>query len=125
MLLAYGFLRKIFEVFEKYRTPIDMITTSEVAVSLTIDDKTNLNEIIRELEPFGDIWVDENHTIICMSGNSIINQWDLLPKLFEALRGIPVRMISYGGSKYNISVLIESSYKKAALQGLNKHIFNM
>jgi aspartate kinase len=96
MLLAYGFLRKIFEVFEKYRTPIDMITTSEVAVSLTIDDKSHLAEIIKEIEPFGDIWVDENQTIICMSGNSIINQWDLMPKIFEALRGIPIRMISYG-----------------------------
>ncbi len=125
MLLAYGFLRKIFEVFEKYRTPIDMITTSEVAVSLTIDDKSSLHEILKELEPFGDISVDENLTIICMSGNAIIDQWDLLPKLFEALRGIPVRMISYGGSKYNISLLIESGYKKAALQGLNKHIFNL
>ena len=125
MLQAFGFLRKIFEVFEKYRTPIDMITTSEVAVSLTIDDKTHLKDIIRELEPFGEIWVDEDQTIVCMSGNSIINQWDLLPKLFEALRGIPVRMISYGGSKYNISFLIESSHKKAALQGLNKHIFNL
>ncbi len=125
MLLAYGFLRKIFEVFEKYRTPIDMITTSEVAVSLTIDDKSSLQEILTELEPFGDISVDENQTIICMAGNSIMKQWDLLPKVFEALRGIPVRMISYGGSKYNISVLIESSYKKAALKGLNEHIFNL
>ncbi len=125
MLLAYGFLLKIFEVFEKYRTPIDMITTSEVAVSLTIDDKSSLNEILKELEPFGDISIDENQTIICMVGNSIMSQWDLLPKLFEALRGIPVRMISYGGSKYNISVLIESSYKSAALKGLNEHIFNL
>jgi aspartate kinase len=125
MLLAYGFLRKIFEVFEKYRTPIDMITTSEVAVSLTIDDKTFLKEILLELEPFGEISVDEHQTIICLAGNSIINQWEILPKLFSALQGIPVRMISYGGSKYNISVLIESSKKTEALQGLNRYIFNL
>ena len=125
MLLAYGFLRKIFEVFEKYRTPIDMITTSEVAVSLTIDDMTSLKDIVKELEPFGEISVDEDQTIICMAGNSIIGQWELFPKLFLALQGIPIRMIAYGGSVYNVSVLIETAHKKAALQGLNKHIFNL
>ncbi|HLF35101.1 MAG TPA: aspartate kinase [Cyclobacteriaceae bacterium] len=125
MLLAYGFLRKIFEVFEKYKTPIDMISTSEVAVSLTIDDKTYLKEIVKELGPFGEIFVDEDQTIICLAGNMIMNQRDLLPRIFEALQGIPVRMISYGGSMYNVSVLIEAKHKKTALQRLNKYIFEL
>lgn len=125
MLLAYGFLRKIFEVFEKYRTPIDMITTSEVAVSLTIDSNTYLKEIVKELEPFGTIEVDANHTIVSVVGNEIVKTTDMLQRLFEALSPIPVRMVSYGGSKHNVSILVPSDYKTETLQLLNKGVFGL
>src|SRR4029077_11961061 len=94
MLLAYGFLRKIFEVFEKYRTPIDMITTSEVAVSLTIDNSSNLQDILKELEPLGTTEVDENQTIISVVGNEISQTANIVKKLFESIQNIPVRMVS-------------------------------
>jgi aspartate kinase len=125
MLLAYGFLRKIFEVFEKYRTSIDMITTSEVAVSVTIDNPSNLKSIVKELEPFGTITVEDNQTIISVVGNEIAQTKDILHKLFEALTPIPVRMVSYGGSKHNVSILVPSSYKTQTLQVLNKGLFNL
>src|SRR5688572_22061051 len=125
MLLAYGFLRKIFEVFEKYRTSIDMITTSEVAVSVTIDSGNNLKSIVKELEPFGTITVEDNQTIISVVGNEIAQTKDILHKLFEALTPIPVRMVSYGGSKHNVSILVPSSYKTQTLQVLNKGLFNL
>jgi aspartate kinase len=125
MLLAYGFLRKIFEVFEKYRTPIDMITTSEVAVSLTIEDTPDLKLIVRELEPFGVIEVEENLTIVSIVGNELAQTPGVLSKLFEALANVPIRMVSYGGSKHNVSLLIPSSYKKETLQLLNKGLFGL
>ncbi|MFL5747433.1 MAG: aspartate kinase [Niastella sp.] len=125
MLLAYGFLRKIFEVFEKYRTSIDMITTSEVAVSVTIDNGGNLTSIVKELEPFGTISVENDHTIISVVGNEIAQTKDILSKLFEALTPIPVRMVSYGGSKHNVSMLVPSSYKTQTLQLLNKGLFGL
>lgn len=125
MLLAYGFLRKIFEVFEKYRTSIDMITTSEVAVSVTIDSAANLKDIVKELEPFGAIEVEENYTIVSIVGNEIAQTKDVLSKLFDALASIPVRMVSYGGSKHNVSLLLPSSYKTQALQLLNKGLFGL
>jgi len=125
MLLAYGFLRKIFEVFEKYRTPIDMITTSEVAVSVTIDNGLHLKSILKELEPFGTVEVEDNHTIISVVGNEIAQTKDMLSRLFEALMPIPVRMVSYGGSKHNVSLLVPSSYKVQTLQLLNKGIFGL
>lgn len=125
MLLAYGFLRKIFEVFEKYRTPIDMITTSEVAVSVTIDSGTHLKAIVKELEPFGTIEVEDDHTIISVVGNEIAQTQNVLSKLFEALTPIPVRMVSYGGSKHNVSLLLPSSYKTQTLQLLNKGLFGL
>jgi aspartate kinase len=125
MLLAYGFLRKIFEVFEKYRTSIDMITTSEVAVSVTIDNANNLKSIVKELEPFGTITVEDNQTIISVVGNEIAQTKDILHKLFESLTPIPVRMVSYGGSKHNVSILVPSSYKTQTLQVLNKGLFNL
>jgi aspartate kinase len=125
MLLAYGFLRKIFEVFEKYRTSIDMITTSEVAVSVTIDTGGNLTSIVKELEPFGTISVEDNNTIISVVGNEIAQTKDILSKLFEALTPIPVRMVSYGGSKHNVSMLVPSSYKTQTLQLLNKGLFGL
>ncbi len=125
MLLAYGFLRKIFEVFEKYRTPIDMITTSEVAVSVTIDNGIHLKAIVKELEPFGTIEVEDNHTIISVVGNEIAQTHNVLSKLFEALTPVPVRMVSYGGSKHNVSLLLPSSYKTQTLQLLNKGLFGL
>lgn len=125
MLLAYGFLRKIFEVFEKYRTPIDMITTSEVAVSVTIDNATNLKEILKELEPLGTVDVEENHTIVSVVGNEIAQEKDLLTKLFQSIAAVPVRMVSYGGSPHNVSLLVPSAYKTETLKLLNKGIFGL
>lgn len=125
MLLAYGFLRKVFEVFEKYRTPIDMITTSEVAVSVTIDSDAHLKEIVKELEPFGNVEVEDNQTIISVVGNEIAETPEVLKKLFDAVSTIPVRMVSYGGSRHNISLLISSQYKKEALQLINSGVFGL
>ncbi|HMT75365.1 MAG TPA: aspartate kinase [Chitinophagaceae bacterium] len=125
MLLAYGFLRKIFEVFEKYRTPIDMITTSEVAVSLTIDTDANLDEIVKELEPFGTIDIDKNQVIISVVGNEIAETEDMVKKLFGSILNIPVRMVSYGGSHHNISLLVPAEYKTQILQQLNKGMFGL
>lgn len=123
MLLAYGFLRKIFEVFEKYRTSIDMVTTSEVAVSLTIDNDAYLKKIIKELELFGTVDVDPNQTIISIVGNEITETEDVMRKIFETISSIPIRMVSYGGSRHNISLLISKEYKEQALQLLNKGLF--
>jgi len=123
MLLAYGFLKKIFEVFEKYQTPIDMITTSEVAVSLSIDNDSRLSDIMTELKPFGEITIDHKQTIICIVGNRIVEKPGIISKIFRSLENIPVRMISYGGSKYNVSVLIDGSHKSEALNALHKHLF--
>ena len=125
MLLAYGFLRKIFEVFEKYRTPIDMITTSEVAVSLTIDSPVYLKEILKELEPFGTTEVDYNQVIISVVGNEIAQTTDIVKKLFGSIMNIPVRMVSYGGSPHNISLLIAAENKTKILQQLNKGMFGL
>ena len=125
MLLAYGFLRKIFEVFEKYRTSIDMITTSEVAVSLTIDNDTHLADIIKELEPFGTVEIDTSQSIVSIVGNEIAQTEDVMEKLFRALKHIPVRMVSYGGSHHNISILIAASHKLQTLQALNKDLFGL
>ena len=125
MLLAYGFLRKIFEVFEKYRTPIDMITTSEVAVSVTIDTDAHLDEIIKELEPFGTVEVDKNQTIVSIVGNEIAETPHILKNLFESIGNIPVRMVSYGGSRHNISLLVPGEHKNTTLQLLNKGVFGL
>ena len=123
MLMAYGFLRSIFEVFERYKTPIDMITTSEVAVSLTIDDIIHLQEIIKELETYGTVDVEINQVIICIVGDFLADKHGYAVKIFEALKGVPIRMISYGGSKNNISVLVNAEHKKEALLALNKGLF--
>jgi len=125
MLMAYGFLRKIFQIFENYRTPIDMISTSEVAVSLTIDDSTHLKPIMEELDNFGDVVVDTNQTIICIVGNKIVEKEEILQKVFQAMENVPVRMISYGGSRYNISILVDTKFKNDTLKELNNHIFNL
>ncbi|RYU82871.1 aspartate kinase [Hymenobacter persicinus] len=123
MLLAHGFLRHLFEVFERHRTSIDMITTSEVAVSLTIDDATHLPEILEELRGFGTVEVDENQTIVCLVGNLIQADHGSARLVFNALRDIPLRMISYGGSPNNISILINTADKARALQVLNEGLF--
>lgn len=125
MLLAYGFLRKVFEVFEKYRTSIDMITTSEVAVSVTIDTDTALNSIVKELEPFGTVEVDKDQTIVSIVGNEIAQTDAVLQKLFNAIQEIPVTMVSYGGSTHNISLLVPSQYKTKTLQLLNSGLFGL
>jgi len=125
MLLAYGFLRKVFEVFEKYHTSIDMITTSEVAVSVTIDTDISLKQIVKELEPFGTVDVDNEQTIVSIVGNEIAKTDDVLQKLFTAIREVPVTMVSYGGSPHNISLLVPSGYKTKTLQLLNKGLFGL
>lgn len=112
MLLAFGFLRSVFEVFERYKTPIDMITTSEVAVSVTIDNPKHLNEIVNELNSFGLVEVDSNQTIVCIVGSFKQAKQGYAEKIFAALKNIPIRMISYGGSENNVSILIESGLKK-------------
>lgn len=124
MLLAYGFLRAVFEIFERHRTPIDMITTSEVAVSLTIDNPAHLQQIIAELEQFGQVQCEQNQTIVCVVGDFSRSKQDQAFRILEALRQIPVRMISYGGSEHNVSVLLGSEYKQAALEALNAHLFH-
>lgn len=123
MLLAYGFLRRVFEVFERYKTPIDMITTSEVAVSLTLDDRTHLSEIIAELTHFGAVEVDDNQTIICIVGDFKRNKNGYATIVSEAVKHMPIRMISYGGSEHNISLLLPSKYKIEALRALHHRLF--
>ncbi len=125
MLLAYGFLRKIFEVFEKYKTPIDMITTSEVAVSLSIDNPAELPQILRELEPFGEVEVVTDQTIIAIVGNQIVQTKEILAKLFASLTDVPVRMVSYGASAHNVSILIPKEFKTHTLQLLNSGLFGL
>lgn len=124
MLLAYGFLRKVFEIFETYKTSIDMICTSEVGVSVSIDDKTNLSAILNELKKFGTVKVDENMCIVCVVGDLDWQNVGFESVATEAMKEIPVRMISYGGSNHNISFLISSDDKKRALQSLSNHLFN-
>jgi len=124
MLMAYGFLKNVFEVFEKFRTPIDMISTSEVAVSLTIDNTSNLPAIKEELDKFGTVEVDSDLSIVCIVGDIIEEEKGFAPKVFKALDGIPIRMISYGGSRYNISVLVPTSHKKETLQALSNNLLN-
>jgi aspartate kinase len=125
MLLAYGFLRKVFEVFEKYRTPIDMITTSEVAVSLTIDNDEALDDIIRELQALGSVEVDRNQTIVSIVGNEIASDEGSLKKVFDSLQHIHIRMVSYGGSAHNISILVAADQKTGVLQQLNAGVFGL
>ena len=124
MLLAYGFLRKVFEIFETYKTSIDMVTTSEVGVSVSIDNTTNLSQILNELKKFGTVNVDMNMCIICVVGDLDWRNVGFEALASDALRGIPVRMISYGGSNHNISFLVAAEDKKRALQALSNHLFN-
>mgnify|MGYP002361161156 FL=1 len=123
MLQAHGFLRKVFEIFEKFKTSVDMITTSEVAVSLTIDDAKNLDLIIAELKEFSNVVVDLDQTIICVVGNFGRGKVGTSKRLFDALEHTPVRMISYGGSLFNISILIDGNSKNETLNVLNEKLF--
>lgn len=125
MLMAYGFLRRVFEVFEQHKTPIDMIATSEVAVSLTIDSLTHLSSIETELKKFGSIEVDKDQTIICIVGNRIMDKNGALNDVFRCLSEIPVRMVSSGGSANNVSILIDKQYKEKALNALNTGLFGL
>jgi len=123
MLMAYGFLRKVFEIFEVYRTPIDMITTSEVSVALTIDNPENLPDILKELQNLGSVEVEENQSIICIVGDFRPETTGSAPEIFEALNTLPIKMIAYGGSPYNLSLLVDTKNKVQALRLLNKHLF--
>jgi aspartate kinase len=124
MLMAYGFLRKVFEIFEAYRTPIDMITTSEVAVSITIDNSEFIKQIAKDLKELGSVEVEENQTIVCVVGDFRTERTGSAPEIFEALNTIPLKMISYGGSPNSLSLLIDTSNKIEALRLLSKHLFN-
>ena len=123
MLLATGFLRKVFEIFESYQTPIDMVCTSEVGVSMSIDNSAHLGEIMDELKKYGTVTVDTNMCIICVVGDLDWSNIGFETRVMDAMKDIPVRMISYGGSNYNISFLIREEDKKRALQNLSDHLF--
>ncbi|HNZ80333.1 MAG: aspartate kinase [Bacteroidales bacterium] len=123
MLLAYGFLRKVFEIFESYRTPVDMVCTSEVGISMTIDNNKHLKEILDELKKIGTVSVDRDMVIICVVGDLTWDNIGFEAKVVEALKDIPVRMISYGGSNYNISLLVKAEDKKRSLIALSEQLF--
>lgn len=123
MLLAYGFLRKVFEIFELNQTPIDMITTSEVGVSVTIDNTKKLEEIVNDLKKYGTVTVEKDMVIICIVGDMNYEQTGFQAKVIDALKDIPLRMISYGGSNYNISVLVRAEDKIKALKALSETLF--
>jgi len=124
MLLAHGFLRKVFEIFESYQTPIDMVTTSEVGVSVSVDNAKRLDEIVNDLKKFGTVTVDKDMVIICVVGDMNFENVGFQAKVVGAMSEIPVRMISYGGSNYNISFLIKAEDKKRALNALSAALFN-
>ena len=124
MLMAYGFLRKVFEIFEAYKTPIDMITTSEVSVSITVDNPYFLAQIANDLKELGTVEVEKDQSIICIVGDFRTERTGSAPEIFEALNTIPLKMISYGGSPYSLSLLIDTKDKINALNLLNKQLFN-
>ncbi len=123
MLLAYGFLSKIFEMFDIYKTPIDMITTSEISVSLTIDDTSNLVKLTDELKHYGSVEVETGQVIVCVVGEGIVDQNEAILRVLNALKEIPIRMVSYGSNQNNISILIPSEFKKQALNSLSEKLF--
>jgi aspartate kinase len=125
MLLAYGFLRQVFEVFERYKTPIDLITTSEIAVSVTIDDSSSLNDILSDLKKYAHVEIDTNQTIICVVGNFLADEKGIILKVIDALKDVPLRMVSYGGSMHNISLLVNTTEKIRALNLLNDCLFKI
>ena len=120
MLMAYGFLKKVFQVFEDHKTPVDMITTSEVAVTLTIDDVQRLELIKKDLSDFAEITVKDGYSIICIVGSELYDNSAHVNKIFTSLSDVPLRMVSMGGSRHNISLLIKTAYKTKALQALNQ-----
>jgi aspartate kinase len=125
MLNAYGFLRRIFEIFEKYKTPVDMLATSEVSVSVTIDNTERIEEITAELSTFCDLEEpDYDQTIICIVGNFSADNEGVAVRVFNALKQIPIRMISYGGTESNLSLLVHGRYKAHALNALNEGLFS-
>jgi aspartate kinase len=124
MLNAYGFMKSVFEIFEYFKTPIDMIATSEVAVSVTIDNPKHLDDIVNEIKEYGKVVVDKHQTIVCIVGDVIAEEKGLAAKVFMALEDIPIRMISYGGSRHNISILVDEKDKKATLQALSTRLLN-
>lgn len=124
MLNAYGFLKNVFEIFEFFKTPIDMISTSEVSVSVTIDNTKHLNEIVSELKEYGEVEVDTDLTIVCIVGDLIAEETGFAAKVFSALENIQIRMISYGGSNHNISVLVKTDLKKQTLQAISNDLLN-
>ncbi len=123
MLMAYGFLRKVFEIFEAYKTPIDMVTTSEVGVSLTIDNSQYIKEIAKDLRELGSVEFEENQTIICIVGDFRTERTGSAPEIFQALNTIPLKMIAYGGSPHSLSLLIDTKNKTKSLRLLSKHLF--
>jgi aspartate kinase len=125
MLLAYGFLRRVFEVFERYRTSIDMITTSEVAVAVTIDNDQYLEPILEELNEFCSVEIEANQSIICIVGDFVGEKTGYAARVFDALKEVPIHMISYGASEHNITLIIDSGNKKTALLALNEGIFGL
>ena len=124
MLLANGFLRKVFEIFESFSTSIDMVCTSEVGVSMSIDNATHLDEIVDELKKYGTVDIDKNMCIICVVGDLDWSNVGFETLATDAMKNIPVRMISYGGSAHNISFLVKGEDKKRALQSLSDTLFN-
>ncbi len=118
--MAHGFLKKIFQIFDEYSTSVDMITTSEVAVSLTIDNTKNLDKILEELNVFSTVEVDEEQTIICIVGDFVADRNGYAGTIFNTLKNIPVRMISYGGSNHNVSILVSSKHKIDTLKALHQ-----
>lgn len=124
MLGAAGFMRKVFDIFESYQTSIDMITTSEVGVSMSIDNTAHLTDIVDELKKYGTVTVDTDMCIICVVGDLDWSNVGFETIATDAMKDIPVRMISYGGSNYNISFLIREADKKKALQNLNRVVFH-
>ncbi len=125
MLLAYGFLRRVFEIFERYRTPIDMITTSEVAVAVTIDNDQYLEPIVNELNEFCSVEIESGQSIICIVGDFLGEKKGYAAKVFDALKTVPIHMISYGASQNNITLLVDTAYKKEALIALNEGVFGL
>lgn len=123
MLMAYGFVEKVFGVFSKYQTPIDVITTSEVSISVTIDNLRNIDLIKEELSKFGEVSLTSNHSLICVVGDFIADSIGHANKIFGSLKNIPVRMISYGSSEHNVTILVDTNYKKEALNALNTVCF--
>lgn len=123
MLMSYGFLMKVFEVFNKYKTPIDMVCTSEVGISMTIDNTANLQEIVKDLSKYGNITIDSGMTIICVVGNMEWKQKGFESKVINSLSDIAIRMISFGGSNYNISIVVQTIEKERTLNTLSKFIF--